>query len=244
MDANSSSTAAALDPETGWSKTCALGPETEHGSDLRPDPDALATALAATRAAAYAARARDVRRNVRVHRQRLRARGLRPVQFWLPDMRLTDTRSEAHRQARAVAWTMPSLETPCSRATENALQRGELRRLSISLRLGRSGPVLPTGADLEAAPMEDIVAIVLDDAFAALPTTLVCPLTPVLCPAPLLRIAVAPTPDNGLSESHQLMLDALTSLPRAQLGRCIGRLSNDDQKRLNHGLLVVSGLAR
>jgi mRNA-degrading endonuclease toxin of MazEF toxin-antitoxin module len=249
MDATSSATAAALDPkpEPGshpgsyLDLDLDLEPDLELELEPEPEPDALATALAVARAAAYAARRSDVRRNVRLHRQRLRAKGLRPVQFWLPDLRLAEAQREAHRQARAVAWTAPSLVTPRSPKTENALQRGELRRLSISLSHGRSGPVLRTRADLEAAP---IVAIVLDDAFAGLPTTLVCPLTRALCPAPLLRIAVAPTPDNGLSESHQLMLDALTSLPRAQLGGCIGRLSNDDQKRLNHGLLVVSGLAR
>ena len=40
---------------------------------------------------------------VRAHRERLRARGLRPVQFWVPDVRSQAFRDEAHRQSLAVA---------------------------------------------------------------------------------------------------------------------------------------------
>ena len=43
------------------------------------------------------------RENVRAHRERLRAEGLRPVQMWLPDVRLPGFRAEASRQSRAVA---------------------------------------------------------------------------------------------------------------------------------------------
>jgi len=37
------------------------------------------------------------------HRARLRALGLRPIQIWVPDVRAPSFRSEAHRQAAAVA---------------------------------------------------------------------------------------------------------------------------------------------
>jgi len=40
---------------------------------------------------------------VREHRDRLRARGLRPIQIWVPDVRASSFRSEAHRQSSAVA---------------------------------------------------------------------------------------------------------------------------------------------
>jgi len=43
------------------------------------------------------------RQRVREHRRRLRAQGLRPVQIWVPDVRSPEFRSEAHRQAAAVA---------------------------------------------------------------------------------------------------------------------------------------------
>jgi hypothetical protein len=40
---------------------------------------------------------------VREHRDRLRAEGLRPIQIWAPDVRSPAFKSEAHRQAVAVA---------------------------------------------------------------------------------------------------------------------------------------------
>jgi hypothetical protein len=43
------------------------------------------------------------RLKVREHRARLRAQGLRPIQIWVPDVRASSFRAEAHRQALAVA---------------------------------------------------------------------------------------------------------------------------------------------
>lgn len=40
---------------------------------------------------------------VRAHRQRLRAQGLRPVQFWVPDVRSPQFAQHAHDQSLAVA---------------------------------------------------------------------------------------------------------------------------------------------
>jgi hypothetical protein len=40
---------------------------------------------------------------VREHRNRLRKRGLRPIQLWVPDVRAPTFRRAAHRQSLAVA---------------------------------------------------------------------------------------------------------------------------------------------
>jgi hypothetical protein len=40
---------------------------------------------------------------VREHRARLRSKGLRPIQIWVPDVRSASFRLEAHRQSLAVA---------------------------------------------------------------------------------------------------------------------------------------------
>ncbi len=45
----------------------------------------------------------DSRDKVRAYRERMRARGLRPVQIWVSDTRTAAFRSEAHRQSLAVA---------------------------------------------------------------------------------------------------------------------------------------------
>lgn len=43
------------------------------------------------------------RDKVRAHRARLRRRGLRPVQIWVPDVRSPAFAREAHRQSALVA---------------------------------------------------------------------------------------------------------------------------------------------
>jgi len=43
------------------------------------------------------------RENVRAHRERLRAQGLRPIQIWVPDTRSRKFAAEASRQSRLVA---------------------------------------------------------------------------------------------------------------------------------------------
>ncbi len=43
------------------------------------------------------------RDKVRTYRERMRARGLRPIQIWVPDTRTAAFRAEAHRQSLAVA---------------------------------------------------------------------------------------------------------------------------------------------
>ena len=72
----------------------------------------------------------------------------------------------------------------------------------------------------------------------------VCPLTSQPIEAPMLRINVAPSPENGLRAASRLMVDKVTTVPKSRLGQRIGRLADDDLLRLNRSLLVFLGLAR
>jgi hypothetical protein len=47
--------------------------------------------------------AKPTKMKVQEHRDRLRAQGLRPIQVWVPDVRASSFRAEAHRQSAAVA---------------------------------------------------------------------------------------------------------------------------------------------
>jgi hypothetical protein len=47
--------------------------------------------------------ARSSRDKVRLHRERLRAQGLRPVQIWVPDVRARSFVDAARKQSKAVA---------------------------------------------------------------------------------------------------------------------------------------------
>jgi hypothetical protein len=48
-------------------------------------------------------RSKPSRDKVQAHRERMRRRGLRPIQLWIPDVRSPDFAAEAHRQSIAVA---------------------------------------------------------------------------------------------------------------------------------------------
>jgi hypothetical protein len=47
--------------------------------------------------------AKPSRIKVREHRERLREQGMRPIQIWVPDVRSSAFRSEAHRQSATIA---------------------------------------------------------------------------------------------------------------------------------------------
>lgn len=55
-------------------------------------------------------RNRTIREKVASYRFRMRARGLRPVQIWVPDTRTAAFRAEAHNQSLAVANSQQELE--------------------------------------------------------------------------------------------------------------------------------------
>ncbi len=48
-------------------------------------------------------RAKQSRDKVNAHRERLRQKGLRPIQIWVPDVRSPEFAAEAHRQSLAIA---------------------------------------------------------------------------------------------------------------------------------------------
>jgi hypothetical protein len=59
---------------------------------------------------AASSRSRPAREKARAHRERLRQRGLRPIQIWVPDVRSAAFRAEAHRQSQAVAGSRHAAE--------------------------------------------------------------------------------------------------------------------------------------
>ena len=53
---------------------------------------------------------RSIRDKVQSWRERMRSRGLRPIQIWVPDTRTARFRAEAHRQSLAVAGSAQASE--------------------------------------------------------------------------------------------------------------------------------------
>ena len=98
----------------------------------------------------------------------------------------------------------------------------------------------PRGAD-SGKPRP--VVIVHDDRFDATTSVTVCPLTTNPVEAPLIRIAVEPTAVTGIEQPSQIMVDKITTVPRANVGDHLGRLADADLIRLDRALLVFLGLA-
>lgn len=87
------------------------------------------------------------------------------------------------------------------------------------------------------------VVVVQDDRFDATASITVCPFTTNAVDAPLLRIPVNPSDQNGLGLPSSVMIDKITTVPKAALGQQIGQLGDDDLIRLNRSLTVFLGLA-
>lgn len=84
--------------------------------------------------------------------------------------------------------------------------------------------------------------IVQDDHFDTDSVT-VCPVTTDPTDAPLFRLELEPSAENGLREVSRLMVDKLTTIPRAKLGERVGALSGADMLRLNRAIVVFLGVA-
>ena len=87
------------------------------------------------------------------------------------------------------------------------------------------------------------VLVIQDDVFDRTASVTVCPLTTDTVDVPLLRIPLEPDSDNGLSTTSRIMVDKVTTMPRAKLGERIGRLSDTDMVALSRSLFVFLGLA-
>lgn len=83
--------------------------------------------------------------------------------------------------------------------------------------------------------------IVQSDLFADLPSVTVCLLTGEALVAPLLRPAIEPSAANNLAKTSWIQVDKITTTKRSNLGKMIGRLSDEDVVRLNRALLVFLG---
>jgi mRNA interferase MazF len=85
--------------------------------------------------------------------------------------------------------------------------------------------------------------ILQDDAFEGTASITLCPLTTHLLDAPLMRLPVEPTKQNGLDVACHLMVDKITTVAKSKLQKRVGKLADEDMIRLNRAVLVFLGLA-
>lgn len=105
------------------------------------------------------------------------------------------------------------------------MRRGDLVTVAISGDFGKPRPAL----------------IVQSDQFEASATVTVLLLSSTLIDAPLIRIRVDPTPENGLNKPSQIMIDKIMTVRREKLSAPFGRLDNDLLVAVNRSLALFLG---
>jgi mRNA interferase MazF len=100
---------------------------------------------------------------------------------------------------------------------------------------------LAGGKDYAGKPRP--VVVLQDDRFDGTDSITVCAFTTDPTDAPLFRLPVAPNESNGLRDVCRLMVDKITTVPKAKIGTRVGRLADEDTVWLNRAVLVFLGIA-
>ncbi|NMH16839.1 MULTISPECIES: type II toxin-antitoxin system PemK/MazF family toxin [Tepidiphilus] len=105
------------------------------------------------------------------------------------------------------------------------MQRGDLVTVSLPGDYGKPRPAL----------------IVQSDLLSELESVVLCPVTSNLRNVAF-RVTVEPNQANGLRVISQVMVDKLSTLPRAKISEPFGRLDGERMKAVDRALLLVVGL--
>ena len=152
------------------------------------------------------------------HRRRMRARGYRPVQIWVPDVRTAAFAEEAQRQARLVA-----------RADEHTDDQ-DFTEATVA------------GGVYASKPRPAL--ILQDDVFGETSSVTVAPLTSTLTDAPLLRYRVEANDISGLATGSDVLIDKITTVRRTNVRARVGRLSSQQMIEVERLIAAFLGLAR
>lgn len=75
-------------------------------------------------------------------------------------------------------------------------------------------------------------------------TLTVLPVTGTLVSAPLLRVKVHPTSENGLQKTSQIMIDKAITVKQEKVGPAFGRLDANGLIEIERALAVFLGIAK
>ena len=67
-------------------------------------------------------------------------------------------------------------------------------------------------------------------------SVVICPITSHLVDAPLFRLAIQPSPQNGLKTESQIMIDKIMAVKRERIEKRIGHLSASQMTHVNRAL--------
>jgi mRNA interferase MazF len=107
------------------------------------------------------------------------------------------------------------------------VRRGELVTVALPGDFGKPRPAL----------------IIQSDRFEDTGTVTVLLVSGTLVDAPLIRLTLQPTPQNGLRKVSQVMVDKTMTLKRDRLGSPFGRLDDETLLSVTRSLAVFLGIA-
>jgi mRNA interferase MazF len=108
------------------------------------------------------------------------------------------------------------------------MRRGDLVTIAVQGDFGKPRPAL----------------VIQADQFVDTATVTVLPVTSTLVPAPLLRITLEPSPDNGLRKASQVMIDKAVTVRRDKVGVPFGRVEATELVEVDRCLAVFLGIAK
>ena len=107
------------------------------------------------------------------------------------------------------------------------MKRGDLITVAMQGDFGKPRPAL----------------VIQVDRFDALPTLTVLPISSTLQDAPLLRVDVLPTAENGLRKHSQIMVDKAATIKREKAGAAFGHVDARTLKEVERRLALFLGIA-
>jgi mRNA interferase MazF len=99
---------------------------------------------------------------------------------------------------------------------------------------------VPGGNNYAGKPRPAV--IIQEDRFDGTSSITLCAFTTDPTDAPLIRLLIAPSEQNGIRTACRLMIDKVTTVPKTRLGKRLGQLGDTDQLRVNRALMVFLGL--
>jgi mRNA interferase MazF len=112
-------------------------------------------------------------------------------------------------------------------STMRMKKRGSIVTVAVQGDFGKARPAL----------------VVQSDLFSNHPTVTVLLMTTTLTEAPLLRIEIEPTPENGLNEPSQISVDEVFTVRREKIGSVIGEVDDSTMVAVGRSMVVFLGLA-
>ena len=85
--------------------------------------------------------------------------------------------------------------------------------------------------------------IIQSDYFSYHINVTLLPITSTLVDAPLLRVDVYPTIENGIQKPSQIMIDKVMTIRRDKIGPTFGRVEKKIMTEVERKLLVFLGIA-